>query len=331
MAADGPRVALATDGIAKSCDRVVVWNTTARSFSAFKAGTHCPGAETSGGQELQEIALADRRVAWLERAAGNLEDLTLRTAGLGGPRISTVEVAENGNGAQGSPDGGYVGNVFGDGDLIAYNTWRVCTVLPPGAVDETAKLCEGPQPAVSEETHAVAAQRLWKLVRGKKSPIGKGPQSYPVVAVDAGRIAVRQESGTMILLSSSGAVLRRIATSRGAVRGAALQGNDLVVLRSGGIDVYDARSGTLARTIPLPAGKALLRDVHSGLAVYVEGLVVHVVRLADGKSVSIKVPGSRPVDAQIEAPGLFYSYTLPGSTAKGRIAFLPLSEVKRKL
>lgn len=331
IAADGQRVALATDKIKGSCDRIVVWNVAAKSFVAYKAGTNCSGDETSLPQYVKEVALAGTRAAWVERTGGNREELILMVGLPGKAKPAYADYQENGNGASGLPQGDYLGNVHADGDLLAYNTWHVCNLLPPGFEDDLAEPCTGTQPPVTEPRYGLDKQKLLRLDGTKSKAVKAGADTYAVVAVDAGRIAAQAASGKVTLFTDAGAVLKKIAVPAGTFAGTALQGNQLVTLRNGSIEVYDTGTGALAKTIPLPAGKAVLRDVDGGLAVYVKGLEVHVVRLSDGKDVLVTVPGSAPVDAQIEPQGLYYSYTTPKSTAKGRVAFLPLAELKKKL
>ena len=72
-----------------------------------------------------------------------------------------------------------------------------------------------------------------------------------------------------------------------------------------------------------------LEDLQSGIAVYVLGSDVHLLRLADGKSATVRAPGRTPVHAQLEPDGLYYSYSLAARSS--RIAFLPFSSVVAKL
>src|SRR5204862_6707742 len=74
-----------------------------------------------------------------------------------------------------------------------------------------------------------------------------------------------------------------------------------------------------------------LEDFQSGIAVYVVGRDVHLLRLADRSDVRIRPPGIGPVHAQLEAPGLFYSYRPAASPGRGRVAFVPMAAVLAKL
>ena len=90
---------------------------------------------------------------------------------------------------------------------------------------------------------------------------------------------------------------------------------------------YDADTGALLHEWPLVAAGPRLEDVQNGVAVYVSGLYVYVVRLSDGRSVALPTLGRNP-QAQLEAPGLFYSYTAPAGPLMGRIAFVPFATLK---
>lgn len=326
IAADGMRVAIATTALKRSCDRIVVWDAAAKTFARFDAHTNCPGGETSGGQRVAEVALAGARVGWVESSSGNFQDLTLRTALLWEKKIAGVAFAENHYGADASLDGDWIGKLYGDGSLLAFNTWHLCETQRP----EGEPPCE---PGVESGYTIVTEQRLWKLAGGVKAPVRAGPDALSIVAVDGGRIAAQRESGPVTVFGAAGAVLGTIAVPPGSFAGTVLQGSRLVALRNGALEVYDLGSGALAKTIELAPGKPApeLRDVQGALAVYVRGLKVHVVRVTDGREATIAAAGEGPVDAQLEPAGLFYSYQLPRSTAHGRVAFVPLAELERKL
>jgi hypothetical protein len=333
IAADGNRVAAAaTTGTSGSCDQVVVWTAATPSSTSYTTEV-CSGE--GGAQELREVALAGTRVAWVEMLAGNRQELTLKIATAGQTTPTTVDYAENGSGAEGDPDGGYLGHLFGDGALLVYDTWQVCTALPTGWESDSPH-CEdvaaagGPRPVP-----LVRQQRLLRIQGTKPVVLGDLPAAARVVAVDAGRIAVLEESGSVnvTLFSASGTSLRRILISGGPFAGVALSGAQLLMLHNGSLELYDTAMGAHLRTIALPPGKPApeLRDLESGLAVYVRGTTVHVVRVSDGKELRIAAGGEAPVDAQLEGPGLFYSYNLPRASAHGRIVFLPFSELAKGL
>ncbi|MGD0167029.1 MAG: hypothetical protein ABSC51_07045 [Gaiellaceae bacterium] len=348
ISADGSRVA-AVETATNACFKIVVWNTATKKTVRFKTGVNCPG---DGGamNEVPGIALAGTRVAWIEGVGGNDLELSVHSRVLGARKSAMVSAyTSNGNGAGEQPDGGYVENVVGHGGLLVYNSWSVCSAVPAREpAEDWLATCVQPAPA-DREILIYSDQRLEKIVGSKSvvirsSPDAQAPYSYDVgritaqqtlaaVAVDAGRVAVQAPSGAVTLLSATGVVLKQIAVPVGSFSGTALQGSQLVTLRNGNLEVYDVASGSLTKTIPLAAGspKPVLRDLTDGLAVYVRGLAVHVVRLSDGKKLTITVPGAGPVDAQIESTGLYYSYNLSKAGKHGRIVFLPFAQLLTKL
>jgi hypothetical protein len=330
IAGDGNRVALETT-TPGGCDRVVVWNEATKAYSSWATDLNCPGGGTSGGQSVTELALAATTAGWIEESAGDtIEDLTLATATVGHakPNLSVLShVYENGT-PNSDPTGDWLGNLFGSGTLLAFNTWHVCEELPTGTVDEgEMSYCSTPSPT-SQIVDVTQNPLLQTDIGGAVKTVASGPTSTTIVAVNGGRIAVQQSNGSVLLYSSTGALLNTISVTAGASAGTALSGTQLVTLGNGTLDVYDTASGTLTKSIPITAPKPTLRGASGGIAVYVSGTALHLVRLSDGKDVTIHPSGSAPVDAQITTSGLFYSYNVPTNhTAPGRVAFVSTANV----
>src|SRR5581483_7510259 len=162
--------------------------------STWDAHVGCPGGATSGGAALPEVTLAGTRVAWVESVAGNNRDLVLWTATPGRKPVQAA-FAENGMGASEQPDGDYLGNVFGHGSLLVYDTWRVCAVIPPGVEDDVAIPCpQQPAPPPATEAHVPTRETLWRL-GARPVALRMKPDVLRVVGVDGGRIATLQPSG----------------------------------------------------------------------------------------------------------------------------------------
>src|SRR5438270_749772 len=70
-----------------------------------------------------------------------------------------------------------------------------------------------------------------------------------------------------------------------------------------------------------------LADYQAGIAVYVVGHGIHLLRLSDKRDVTIAAPGLGPVHVQLEQSGLFYSYRPAPSPTRGRVAFMPMAAV----
>jgi hypothetical protein len=138
-----------------------------------------------------------------------------------------------------------------------------------------------------------------------------------VLAVDAGRIAVRTASGVR-LLSGAGGLLRQFAVR---ARAAALSGNRLALRTSDAVEVYDTGSGRLAARFP--AARSLrLQDLDRGILVTASGRMVTLRRLGRGRTSTIQAAGT--AWAQLERPGLFVA-------GGRRVAFTPIGDVLRRL
>jgi hypothetical protein len=323
IAADGRRVAIATDAI-KGCDRAVVWTAPTRASQGFASKVACSGALFHG---MPEIAIAGNRVEWLATAGGNHQDMVLEAATLGRPQVKMVAFGENQAGAEGGVDGSWIGDLAGDGSLLVVNTWQECSVFRP----EGASPCE----AGTKVGDVVRSrQTLWKLLGLTKARIRSGPDATAVVAVDGGRVAIQSaRDGSVIIVDSRGQKLTSSPITAGGDSGTAMQGTRLVTLRGLTLEAFDTATGKPTASVSLPPGKPapVLRDVQNGLAVYVRGRRVHVVRLSDGADVVFVAPGTGTVEAQIEAPGLYYGYGIRSGAEHGRVAFVPMADLLTKL
>lgn len=340
LSADGSRVAALTNKIKGSCDRIVVWTPAKKSIARIGTGIGCPNFDGSVNT-LKGIALAGKRVAWIEGVGGNDLDMNVRSRTLTAKKTLTVDsYAENGYGAGETPDGDWIGNIAGHGNLLGYNRWHICTALPATVTnpDDYGPHCDQPAAGDSQD-YVVSEQELVKVVGRSSIEIASAPDTHsgefaaganPIVAVDANRFATQAPNGQVTLYSPAGDILQHVAIPSGTFAGTALQGSQLVTLRNGNLELYNVNSGLLVKTIPLAAG-SVLRDLQSGLAVYLVGRKVHVLRLSDGAGLTISPPGTGSVDAQIESPGLYYSYNYKNVADHGRIAFLPFATVLKKL
>jgi hypothetical protein len=122
-------------------------------------------------------------------------------------------------------------------------------------------------------------------------------------------------------------LVRLLRVGTNSVNAALLDRRRLVVARSGRLDVYDVASGARVLTGPLPAGYRLT-DVSGGIAVLRRGRRILVLRLRDGHSLLLW-PERGPVQAEIEAPGLYYSYATPDG--RGRLELVSTAELERQL
>jgi hypothetical protein len=373
IAADGSRVAVATTTEkANTCDRIVVWSPSKRSSVRFDTGVNCDTGSTIN--DIQELALAGKTVLWLEADGGNSIELGVYSHTLGTKKtkivLPTGSYSLDGYGEGNYGPFAFVGNLFGAGNLLVFNSWRSCMEVPVGSPDAT---CPQSAPG-SEPVLLYSEQKLLKVVNGKSVEVASAPDTQigvarfaspvdavavapAVVAVDANRIAAQYPDGSVTIYSTGGAVLQSIPVPSGTFSGFALQGSRLVTIRNDKLELYNVSSGARLKTIPVAAG-SLLRGFEKGLAVYVSRhnvkyagthlyvyRKVHVLRLSDRKSVTFSPSGTNEkrllflpsqvgsvaVNAQIEASGLFYSYSIKSNHARGRVVFVPFATVLKKL
>jgi Tol biopolymer transport system component len=253
-----------------------------------------PQDETSGfGNYVYEPALAGDRLAYLTALAGNAvhERLMLTTVGRGDEGVPIAESAYYRESAPALDD------VVGGGSALVYGM-REESISPPA----------GPE-------------TIWRIDGAKPVQVTHGPDDLQPLAVDQGRIVVRRaDDGSLELLGLDGSVLRRLDVS---ALGAALQGDDLVVLVPGEFRDYSASTGELRYVWPVPDVPSLtLDDTARGVVVYTLDGVVHLFRLSSGADVT--VPGATA--AKLTYAGLFYTYH-GVDPWPGRIRFVPFDEL----
>ena len=372
IAADGSRIAVAT-AVQKqnTCDRIVVWSPKKRTSVRFNPGSNCNTAPTV--DDIQELALAGKTVYWLDADGGMWVSLQVLSHTLGTNKTELVsshglyDLSAYQSGDYGPNT--FVGNLFGVGNLVVFNSWTACMEIPASSSGAT---CPKSAPG-NDAVMLYSDQKLLKVVDGTGVEIASAPDTQTgvtpfmspvavavapaVVAIDANRIAAQYPDGSVTIYSASGAVLQSIPVPSGTFSGFALQGSQLVTIRNDKLELYDISSGALLKTIPLAAG-SLLRGFQKGLAVYVSGhevkyanarfyvyRKVHVLRLSDRKNVTFSPSGTHgksviylppivgpvAVNAQIEASGLFYSYNFKSGHAPGRVVFVPFATVLKKL
>jgi hypothetical protein len=148
-------------------------------------------------------------------------------------------------------------------------------------------------------------------------PIAWADTELTVLAVDAGRLAVRTGPG-LRLLTAAGRVIRDIKVRPQA---AALSGNRLVARTETDFEVYDTRTGRLTSWLPATAGLRL-EDLERDILVTAAGGTVTLRRLGDGSTTTIRA--GRPAFAQLEPSGLFVA-------GARRVTFIPMRDVLRRL
>jgi hypothetical protein len=318
IAADGALVAVETGPHASSCGRIIVWDAQRGSVRRWAGHTSCPagsGPPSSAGGP-GELALAGDRVAWMQTVEASRpgeEQTTLWAADVGEGAPARIASASAGDRSDASGD--YLGFLHGDGDLLAFNSWTYCA--------------EGTdRPGCRGAGAGAGATALWRIAGATKVAV-PAVQPFPLASVDAGRLAVG--SNPIRVVTVSGPVLRTIPTGAEDRRGLALSGTQLAILASGNVlDVYDTVTESLVKKIPLAGGPAAARlgDLESGVAVYLVGRQVRVVRISDGRDRLLAAVPGEPVDAQIERTGAWFAYNRSKGEERGRVVFVPWSSIQ---
>jgi Tol biopolymer transport system component len=292
LAADGSSVAINYQYLSE------VWNPVSASLARlFYSSSALDGAP----QSLLHIALAGGRVAWTygsPRAAYSVSTATIDAPG---------RVLVQPNGWSPVP----LGDLVGNGSLIVFDSWQ------PACKLARADCVPGPK---HDGT-------LFRLNRTQAVEIASSAGALTPISVDAGRVLVDHEDGTMDILTADGNVVHSFSFDPAALRGARLNGNDLVVQTPTAIEITDASTGAFQRRWPLPANNATLTDLQSGLAVLVAGSDIHLLRLTDGQEVVIHTQSTGPVLAQLESAGLYYAYSTEDPSYPGRVEFIPYDQL----
>jgi hypothetical protein len=292
LSADGSRVAFIVGWTQAECDHVVVWTPSTRALNRFTRPAECFG-------RTYDVQLAGSRAAWVSSGGcGNFCDIVMRSATLGQPSPRAIA----GDNVESGTDFDF--HLRGHDDLLVFNDGP--TLVRVGGGNQR---CQGRRdsPAtctvLRRDEHAASAD-----------------------SVSARRVAVR-EGDAVAVVDEHGAVVRIFPFAPEEVRAARLDGDHLVVASESALEVYNVMTGFGELQRELPTGYELT-DVDGGIAVLRRKDTVMLLRLNDGRSFTL-TPGDGPVLADLEEPGLYYSYTTEEGT--GRVAFLPRSEVVRRL
>jgi hypothetical protein len=317
LAADGGRAAFIVEGRVKECMSVMVWDPVHRRIAQLQSGAaKCESSDRLNRRGMPSVALAGSRAAWLQLTGGNNLETIIFTATLARPKPVWLAYGAAGDGVAGT----FVRRPVGDGSLIAFTTETRCH--PDYGYD-----CPAGRPL-----RDIIEATVWRV--GGGGPCPSGPIASPVscsvvaradseltvLAVDAGRIAVRTQNGVR-LYTAAGRVLFDLEIEIKPVVAAAISGNWLVVRDSDGFLIYDARTGKPDSSLVGLEG-IRLEDLQRGLIVTAQDSAIRVQRLGSGLTSVIRA--NRPVFGQLESPGLF----IAGSR---RVTFTPMREVLRRL
>jgi len=312
IAADGGRVAFVADS-AIDCHHVAVWTPSTKSLRRFEEQGPC--FDLSNRDGLGGLGFAGTRAAWVATAGGNTLEQYVLTRTLAQPEIAEVASAF----ALGDSDyGTFIDDVVGAGSILAFSVEHVCSeyqsgtdACPPGR--KTGDV-------VAATVYRIAANGCTSSAaqgRARACAVAKSNGLMQVLAVDAGRIAVRTETGVR-LLGTDGRVVRDFAA---VGRVAALSGKRLAVRTNDAVEIYDTDSGQLTLRLPVQAG-VRLEDLEANVLVTASGGAVTLQNLANGRMTTIRAGGV--ARAQLEPPGLFVA-------GYRRLTFTPMRDVLRRL
>jgi hypothetical protein len=307
LAADGDRAAIVV-GAGGVCASIVVWEPTRQRVVRLHSVTRGDCID-SNYPVTRDVALAGTRAAWLTVFSGQTgAEWDLRTATLARRRpVSLAYAFSNADYAS----GGFVRRPFGDGGLLAFTVDLRCADYgggdPAGAP---------PCPPDGKRGDVVVAT-VWRVAGRGRTRVAQADGELSVLAVDAGRIVVRTDSG-LRLLTGTGRVLQDFPVKASA---AAPSGERLAVRVAGAVEVYDTGSGELTARFPAAPGLTL-EDLEGDILVTASGRRVTLRRLGYGRTITIRK--RRLAHAQLERPGLFVA-------AGARVTFTPMRDVLRRL
>jgi hypothetical protein len=278
--ADGPIAKLAADGTHVAfvtCNEVFVWTPSAQTVELAEQAIGPPTfCFYRINYEVYDVALADDRLVYATSDGCNSIQIALHLEKLSPPPTANEIPIESGLGNCGAPFHPAFGELAASGGLLVYGKWWETSdipVLPPFTTTR-------------EEIHRVDGE-------GCPCPvIASTPGPLFVADVDQDRVVAYGTNATL-LLDRDGHELLSLAVSPLAAQ---LAGPDLVLLLHGQLRDYDARSGDLLHTWPLPEvasgpecawrtcsdERLVLHDAAQGLVVYTLDGQVHLLRLADG-------------------------------------------------
>ena len=294
LSADGTRVAFVAKARPSDCEHAAVWTPGEPSIARFELPAPCP----SEAARVRDVTLAGSRVAWTYHRSESEGECSvgLETTTLVNPQPIGIHAAGP-NKASCAPD--YY-HVRGDGDLLVFNDETRLKRIGAG------RMACNP----NSSSRAKICATLRRNVAGS------------VDSVSGTSIAVRRP-GAVTVFDEGAQLVRQFPFSPADVRAARLDNGRLVVWRFGVLEVYDVATGTRVRSYPVPTGFRLV-DADGGVAVLLGGVTINLLRLDDGASRTI-TPGGAPVLADLEPPGLYYSYAVGGG---GRVTLLPRSEAE---
>lgn len=295
LAADGGRVAFAPRPTATDCEHVTVWAPGEDALARLgPLPSPCLWSYEHG---VVGLALAGSRAAWLAKGAeAQGQDCVftkLRSAAVGAPLA--VVVTQDGLSCKGEDPF----HLRGDGDLLVAAEGSSLVRIGVGTEKCGGSIC---------------------------TTLRQDAQAGPVDSVFEGLIATRKP-GQVTVIDEQGRVVRTFGFAPADVSAARFDGTRLIVARSSTLESYDVSTGSRSASQPLPTGYQLA-DADGGIAVLRQADAILLLGLDNGRSLTI-TPGKAPVLADLETPGLYYSYAT--AAGEGRVVFVPRATLDQQL
>ena len=172
-----------------------------------------------------------------------------------------------------------------------------------------------------------SGRTIWRFDPTGKTSLRTYAKAAIVLDVDGDRILVERSAAAVDVVSRTGRVEATLPLPHGG--GALMRGGRIAAISKRRLVVTDLRGHRLlTRTV---AAGAHLEDVDAGLAVYSVETRLHLLRLADGRDVALRLRGQFGyASAELSQGGLFYAYNVDSGTA-GRAGFVSAARVRKLL
>jgi Tol biopolymer transport system component len=312
---DGPTPAACTE----------VWDAGTGTITRFPGNVGCTYNTLT---DHSHVSIDGDQLAWASGPAHTLgvDDWSIKTATLENLRRTYVSV-------DGLTAGyGPVSDVVAGDGLTVFETW--------------ASPCSSLQPGCNPPPRPIRNGRLFRVVGTTATLVASSEGALTPLSVDAGRILVDHENGTLDVDGSDGSTRTPITLGPPLVTAdnpspplqGCLNGNDVVVLADGYLAHYDATTGALL-------GRPVLRDgtldgCASGIVATASRTLITLTRFSDGATATIDtggtptpepgppIPGTTSaVPAQLDGAGLFYAWNTNDISYPGRATFIPTAEL----
>ncbi len=173
-----------------------------------------------------------------------------------------------------------------------------------------------------------AGRTLWRFDAAGKAKVHTYGASIVALDVDGGRILVGRSNTVLEIVSRFGKTLSRLTLPH--VGGALLRGAHIAPIANHHFVLSDLH-GKAVRKRPV-VGDATLVDLEGNLVVYSVGIRLHLLRLGDGRDVTLRFKSQFGyASAKLSHGGFFYTYNVRGTRQPGRAGFVPAAAVRTLL